>query len=88
MSRLYASIDSDSRKTQVTSRGHRHIESHTRGWNLGVQVIGSPDVHDEQADAFYIYATSGSTGGRSTLMGTLRLIDSVPNFEPAYLDNL
>ena len=38
MSRLYATIDSDSRKTQPTSRGHRHITTHAATWQGAVRV--------------------------------------------------
>ncbi len=57
MSRLYASIDSDSRKTLATARGIRRIVSHTRGWDSGAEVVA---IGHGDADAFYIYATGGS----------------------------
>jgi hypothetical protein len=62
MSRLYASIDSDSRKTQATSRGHRHISAHVRGWEVGVQVEAAID-NDSDEDVFAVYVTRGSAGG-------------------------
>ena len=69
MSRLYASIDSDARKTQATSRGHRHISTHTRGWDSGVLVVADT-TGDE--DVFRVYATGGSNGEQSkTLVATI-----------------
>ena len=61
MSRLYASIDSDARKTQATSRGHKNIEAHVRGWDTGVAVRAMVDSEDR--DVFYVYATGGSNDG-------------------------
>lgn len=71
MSRLYASIDSDARKTSATSRGHAHIDAHVRGWSEGVRVVARAAVAG--FDEFDVYATSGSTGGAGdVLLGTLR----------------
>lgn len=69
MSRLYASIDSDARKTQATSRGHKHIDAHIRGWDSGVRVIARVT---ESGDVFDVYHTGGSNGGDSDqLIGTV-----------------
>ena len=38
MSKLYATIDSDSRKTQATSRGHRNLTTHAASWDGAVRV--------------------------------------------------
>jgi hypothetical protein len=62
MSRLYASIDSDARKTSATSRGHKRVTTHTRGWAAGVQVEAS--IIDGR-DCFEIYLTGGSNGAQS-----------------------
>jgi len=64
MSRLYASIDSDARKTQATSRGHKHIITHTRGWDTGVEVMAW--ITDDDKDAFDIRLTGGSSGAGGT----------------------
>jgi hypothetical protein len=37
MSKLYASVDSDTGNT-VTKTGHGEISAHVRGWNHGVRV--------------------------------------------------
>ena len=69
MSRLYASIDSDTRKAQVTSRGHKHISTHTRGWDSGVLVVADTTG---DGDVFRVYATGGSNGvGSNRLIGTV-----------------
>jgi hypothetical protein len=57
MSRLYASIDSDARKTQATSRGNKEISAHVRGWDSGVRI--SAWIEDGQ-DVFGVYETGGS----------------------------
>jgi hypothetical protein len=57
MSRLYASIDSDARKTQATARGHKEISAHVRGWDSGVRVAAS--IEDGR-DVFHVYETGGS----------------------------
>lgn len=57
MSRLYASIDADASKTQATRRGHKDIETHTRGWDVGIRV----HVYVENGvEVFNIYQTGGS----------------------------
>jgi poly(3-hydroxybutyrate) depolymerase len=64
VSRLYASIDSDARKTQATSRGHKNLSAHVRGWDSGVEVVASVNP-ETGTDEFHIYLTSGSNGGGS-----------------------
>ena len=39
MSKLYATIDSDARKTRATARGHRRIITHAASWNGAIQVV-------------------------------------------------
>jgi hypothetical protein len=72
MSRLYASIDSDSRRTLATSRGHRRIDTHTRGWDSGVRVVAYVDA--DGRDAFDVFQTGGSAGGASERL-IARVID-------------
>ena len=38
MSKLYATIDSDARKTKATSRGHKSIITHTACWDGAIRV--------------------------------------------------
>ena len=63
MSRFYGSIRGSGNKLS-TRCGHATtgIESHTRGWNLGVKVIGTVDK--EGNDVFEVYLTGGSNGSR------------------------
>lgn len=69
MSRLYASIESDARKTPATSRGHKEIESHTRGWHNGIRVVARAT---DSGDVFDVYRTGGSNANESDqLIGTL-----------------
>jgi hypothetical protein len=59
MSRLYASIDADASKTEATRRAHKYVSAHVRGWDNGVEVVGSADPNGP-SDCFDIYMTSGS----------------------------
>jgi hypothetical protein len=69
MSRLYASIDSDARKTQATSRGHKRIDAHVRGWDNGVEVVANGNGGK---DVFYVYATGGSNApSKRTLVAVI-----------------
>jgi hypothetical protein len=83
MSKLYLSATSDARKTEVTSRGHRTISAHVRGWDLGVKIeahYGGP-IRDEES--FDIYVSSGSNGGESdVLVGRVALHDGNRYFYP------
>lgn len=60
MSKLYSSVSSDSGKTESTKRGHKEINSHVRGWNLGIKVLASYCKETEKTK-FLIYSTGGST---------------------------
>ena len=56
------------------------IRAQAQGWNVGVQVYGRADG---DADVFDIYSTGGShNSGTSTLLGSVRLVDGQPTFEP------
>ena len=79
MSRYYASVRGG--KGEATRQGHERsgIESHTRGWTVGVKVRG---YAEGTADEFAIYATSGSSGaGNDRLLGVVCLgDDGIPRF--------
>lgn len=69
MSRFYGTL-SGAAKTPATRRGHRHIWSHTRGWNAGVEVVGEPDG---EADRFTVAVTHGTNGhGNHTQILTVK----------------
>jgi len=81
MSALYASIKGAA-KTQATRRGHKTIQSHTRGWDVGVEVIGT---HAEAGDHFEIYATCGSRGPQlKKLVGFIGMKDGELKFVKAH----
>src|SRR4051812_18676085 len=81
MSKLYASISSDARKTEATSRGHKEIQSHTRGWDLGVRVVAS--LNHNGREVFEVYVTSGSNGGPADdLIGRVAMHDGYRYFFP------
>lgn len=61
MSKLYASITSDSRKTPATSRGHKEINCHVHGWNKGIRVICR--LGSKNNPQFEVWSTGGSNGG-------------------------
>ena len=73
MSRYYASVRGG--KGEATRQGHERsgIESHTRGWTVGVRVVGRPLAGEPGVcDRFDIYATGGSNGSDpDTLIGTV-----------------
>ena len=84
MAHFYASING-SAKTAATRCGNKRsgITGHVRGWTAGVQVDGY--ATDDGRDYFKIYATSGSSGGRSVLLGVVSIKDERdPVFSPAY----
>jgi hypothetical protein len=64
MARFYASTYG-SAKTSATRQGTpaSGIESHTRGWNVGVRVKGLPAGPDGKTDRFHVQVTRGSNGG-------------------------
>lgn len=57
MSKLYAEIYTDRNKT-VSRRGHRHITTHTRGWDIGIKVCCETDVDGRVKIS--VYQTGGS----------------------------
>jgi hypothetical protein len=59
MSRLYGSIDSDTRKKPATTQGRREVVSHVRGWHVGIEVEAIGQSTDR--DRFTVYLTGGST---------------------------
>lgn len=63
MSRLYASITSDARKTEPTARGHSSMSTHIRGWEVGVKV--EVKALDNGRLRFHIYRTRGSNPNSS-----------------------
>lgn len=92
MSRYYASIRG-SAKTEATRRGSAGsgIESHTRGWDVGVRVVAHPEPETDPNEIirFRIYLTGGSNGGKmgsgaGKLVGTVTLgAAGLPAFVPA-----
>jgi hypothetical protein len=66
MSRFYLT-SVNSRGNTVTAMGRKDRQDcHLRGWNGGVEVRAYATDDDE--DQFDVYATSGSTGTRRTLI--------------------
>jgi len=61
MSRLYASIDADASKTQATRTGHKLMNVHVRGWDVGVRIVAQVDPITG-LDTFEVYRTGGSNG--------------------------
>ena len=58
MSRFYANIQGNRGGTSRCGNASSGIVSHTRGWDVGVEVHGNVDFDGE--DVFYVYATGGS----------------------------
>jgi hypothetical protein len=64
MSKLYASIDSDARKTQATSRGHHDLSAHVRGWDLGIETSAHVRPDNGRVE-IRVWITGGSNAARS-----------------------
>lgn len=82
MSHFYGDI-TGSRGTTTTkgSTAKLGIDSHIRGWNVGVQVRGH---HNEETgkDEFYVYGTYGSRNSQGELIATIKETEGV---QPAVL---
>lgn len=82
MSHFYASIQGNRGEGTRMGTARSGIIGHIRGWDSGVEVSGHHDP-DTETDSFNIHATSGSNGGNSQLLGTVKLVDGKPVFVPA-----
>jgi len=60
MSRFYGSFSSDCTKDS-TKCGHRYVEAHVRGWNIGIRCEVSA-CRSCGADMIKAYETGGSNG--------------------------
>lgn len=78
MSNLYGTLSGD--RKDVTKCGNSRLNTHIRGWEVGVYVAGT---HDEnKQDTFEIYATYGSNrGGNDILIGEVTLVNGEPTFK-------
>ena len=57
MSHFYGDLQGSRGKVTRCGTKNSGIDSHTRGWDVGIEVIG---IHQGGKDVFYIYATKGS----------------------------
>ena len=71
---LYGSIHADDHSTQATRGARRTITSHTRGWDLGVEVRGHIDPTSGEPE-FEIRMTGGSNKPTPTRMIALVAFD-------------
>jgi hypothetical protein len=69
MSKLYCSVDSDSQKT-TTKGGHKEMNVHIRGWDIGIEVSAS--ILPNGKIKFAVFQTEGSNNPRAT-----KLLDEV-----------
>jgi hypothetical protein len=53
-------------RTSASRLGHKTIQGHIRGWNVGIEVYISPDTNDE--DKIEVYLTSGSNGEKKSIL--------------------
>lgn len=58
MSKLYATLDSDTRRKPVTSCGRGHIDIHTRSWDHG--VISNIMIGTNGDTVIELWTTGGS----------------------------
>jgi hypothetical protein len=69
MARFYVNIEGNRGPASRMGTEKSGIFSHTRGWNVGIKVLGH--VNDAGEDEFDVWLTSGSTGAKSSkLIGT------------------
>lgn len=67
MSKFYAEIYTDRNKS-VSRGGHRYISSHTRGWNIGIEV--NCETTNNGDIKITVYKTGGSNNpSNKTLIG-------------------
>lgn len=86
MSKLYASLSSDTSRTEATRRGHKYLTTHTRGWDLGVRVTAHID--DNGIERFLIHATSGSNDtSADVFLGCVRMFGQTRAFVDARGDS-
>lgn len=73
--RFMASVSGDAR-TEVSRLGNRGVDSHTRGWNTGIEVTARP--HGEY-DRFEVWITGGSNnaGKHKSMMVVEETADGV-----------
>lgn len=76
MARFIGYVQGQAGETSRIGSPASGISAQAQGWNVGVRVCGHTDSDDQ--DVFTIYATGGSNGGGSKLLGTVRLIDGEP----------
>lgn len=80
MAHFYADVVAD-RGKPVGKISHKRIETHTRGWGLGVAVEG--ERMGEQ-DVFRLYATMGSENPKlRKLIGLVEMVRGELKFFPA-----
>jgi len=80
--RFYGSLRGNGR-TEATKGGHKGIEGHVRGWDLGVLVKGSAD--EQLGDVFAIWITHGSNDDTARPIGHVLMRDGERVFEPIKL---
>jgi hypothetical protein len=57
------------------------IAAHPRGWDIGVEVVGTVENGE---DIFRVYVTGGSNGHTGRVyIGTARNVDGIPQFVAA-----
>jgi hypothetical protein len=83
--RFWATIKGEG-KTEASRGGNEAsgISSHTRGWNIGIEVGGHIDgLASNNRDQFDVYLTGGSNGGKRMYVGTAMLVNGEPTFVPS-----
>jgi len=72
MARFYAEIQGNRGTASRMGTANSGIQSHIRGWDIGVKVIGGVDENGN--DVFHVYKTGGSNG-RSVPSGEVIVIE-------------
>lgn len=70
MARFYAEIEGARGPASRLGHTHSGIRSHTRGWSVGIRVLGG--TNREDTDRFDVYLTNGSNGrGPDVFIGSV-----------------
>lgn len=69
MSRFYGTVEGIA-KTPASRRGHKNLEAHIRGWNVGVNI--ECGVDEDGNDIIKVYKTGGSNSPSGQLIAILK----------------
>jgi hypothetical protein len=79
MARYRVEVQGDGQKISHLGSIHSGIWSHTRGWDVGIEVVGDRSTrtnNHQNDDKFYVYLTGGSNNSnKKKLIGKFTKYD-------------